>query len=58
MNGRYFANGAGIGLDARVTQIARSYRMPIGDLVYLLAIFRAMVDGTLAGSPPERLPTR
>ena len=45
MNGRYFANGAGIGLDARVTQIARSYRMPIGDLVYLLAIFRAMVDG-------------
>ena len=45
MNGRYFANGAGIGLDARVTQIARSYRMPIGDVVYLLAIFRAMVDG-------------
>jgi diacylglycerol kinase (ATP) len=45
MNGRYFANGAGIGLDARVTQIARSYRMPIGDFVYLLAIFRAMVEG-------------
>ena len=45
MNGRYFANGAGIGFDARVTQIARSYRMPIGDFVYLLAIFRAMVEG-------------
>lgn len=45
MNGRYFANGAGIGLDARVTKIARSYRMPIGDLVYLLAIFRSMVEG-------------
>jgi diacylglycerol kinase (ATP) len=45
MNERFFANGAGIGLDAKVTQIARSYRLPIGDLVYLLAIFRAMLDG-------------
>ena len=45
INERYFANGAGIGFDAKVTQIARSYRMPIGDLVYLLAIFRGMVDG-------------
>jgi diacylglycerol kinase (ATP) len=45
MNNRYFANGAGIGFDARVTKIAHSYRMPIGDLVYLLAIFRGMVEG-------------
>ena len=45
MNDRYFANGAGIGLDAKVTHIARAYRLPIGDLVYLLAIFRAMLDG-------------
>ena len=45
MNGRWFANGAGIGLDARVTQIARAYRWPIGDFVYLAAIFRAMLDG-------------
>lgn len=45
INDRYFANGAGIGFDAKVTQIARSYRMPVGDLVYLLAILRAMVDG-------------
>lgn len=45
MNDRWFANGAGIGLDAKVTQIARSYRWPIGDLVYLAAIFQAMVDG-------------
>lgn len=45
MNDRYFANGAGIGFDAKVTRIARSYRMPIGDLVYLLAVFRSMVDG-------------
>jgi len=45
MNDRYFANGAGIGFDAKVTRIARSYRWPIGDLVYLFAIFRAMTDG-------------
>ena len=45
MNDRWFANGAGIGLDAKVTQIARSYRWPIGDLVYLVAILRAMADG-------------
>jgi len=45
MNNRYFANGAGIGFDAKVTRVARSYRWPVGDLVYLLAIFRCMVDG-------------
>ncbi len=45
MNDRYFANGAGIGFDAKVTQIARSYRWPIGDFVYLFAIFVAMRDG-------------
>ena len=45
MNDRFFANGAGIGFDAEVTRLARAYRLPIGDFVYLLAIFRAMVDG-------------
>jgi diacylglycerol kinase (ATP) len=45
MNERYFANGAGIGFDAKVTRVARSYRWPIGDLVYLFAIFRCLVDG-------------
>jgi diacylglycerol kinase (ATP) len=45
MNERYFANGAGIGFDAKVTKVARSYRWPIGDLVYLFAIFRCLVDG-------------
>jgi diacylglycerol kinase (ATP) len=45
INDRFFANGAGIGFDAKVTRIARSYRLPIGDLVYLLAILRSMVDG-------------
>ena len=44
MNDRYFANGAGIGLDAKVTALARSYRWPKGDIVYLLAIFRALFD--------------
>ena len=45
MNDRFFANGAGVGFDAKVTRIARAYRWPIGDLVYLYAIFRAMIDG-------------
>ena len=45
MNERYFANGAGIGFDAKVTKVARSCRWPIGDLVYLFAIFRCLVDG-------------
>jgi diacylglycerol kinase (ATP) len=45
MNERYFANGAGIGFDAKVTKIAHSYRWRIGDLVYLFAIFRCLVDG-------------
>lgn len=45
MNTRYFINGAGVGFDAKVTRIARSYRIPIGDLVYLLAIFRGMAGG-------------
>lgn len=45
MNNRYFANGAGIGFDAKVTGVARSYQWPIGDFVYLFAIFRCMIDG-------------
>jgi len=45
MNDRYFANGAGIGFDAKVTSVARSYQWPIGDFVYLFAIFRCMIDG-------------
>jgi len=45
MNGRYFANGAGIGFDARVTAIARRVRWPIGDLVYLVAVLKGMWDG-------------
>lgn len=45
MNDRYFANGAGIGFDAKVTGIAEKNRLPIGDLVYLVAIFRAMWEG-------------
>jgi YegS/Rv2252/BmrU family lipid kinase len=45
MNDRYFANGAGIGFDAKVTKVARSYRWPIGDFVYLFAILRCMIDG-------------
>lgn len=52
-NDRYFANGAGIGFDARVTRIAQSIRLPIGDAVYLLAIFRTMIGGI--ASPQLRI---
>lgn len=45
MNDRYFANGAGIGFDAKVTRIAREIRWPIGDVVYLVAVFKGMIDG-------------
>lgn len=45
MNGRYFANGAGIGFDARVTRIARNIKLPIGDMVYLLAVLKGLWDG-------------
>jgi diacylglycerol kinase (ATP) len=45
MNDRYFANGVGIGFDAKVTRVARSYHWPIGDLVYLIAILRCLYDG-------------
>ena len=45
MNDRFFANGAGIGFDAKVTSIARDIRWRIGDLVYLAAVFKAMIDG-------------
>jgi diacylglycerol kinase (ATP) len=44
-NNRFFANGAGIGLDAKATHIAQSIRWPIGDFVYLLAIFKTMMGG-------------
>lgn len=45
MNDRYFANGVGIGFEAKVTKVARSYRWPIGNFVYLLAILRCLYDG-------------
>ena len=45
MNDRYFANGAGIGFDAKVTRIARDIQWRIGDLVYLAAVIKGMIDG-------------
>ena len=45
MNDRFFANGAGIGFDAKVTSIARDINWRIGDLVYLVAVFKGMIDG-------------
>ena len=50
MNDRYFANGAGIGFDAKINRLARRYRLPIGDLVYLLAVFEGICDGVITPS--------
>ena len=47
MNDRYFGNGAGVGFDAKVSRIARDFKWPIGDLVYLVAVLRAMIDGII-----------
>lgn len=55
MNDRYFANGLGVGFDAKVTRVARSYRWPIGDVVYLLAILHCLYDGV--ATPELRIDT-
>ncbi len=47
MNGRYFANGAGIGFDAKVSAIANSIQFPLGDAVYLLAVARGLISGVI-----------
>jgi diacylglycerol kinase (ATP) len=47
MNDRFFANGAGVGFDAKVSRIARDLSWPIGDLIYLVAVFKAMADGII-----------
>ena len=50
MNDRYFANGAGIGFDAKINRIARKYQWPIGDLVYLVAVLEGLWDGVITPS--------
>lgn len=47
MNGRFFANGVGIGFDARVNHIARDMRWRIGNLVYLAAVLKGIREGII-----------
>jgi len=47
MNERYFANGAGIGFDAKINTMAKKYRWPIGSLVYLFAVIEGLWDGVI-----------
>ncbi|MGI9206268.1 MAG: diacylglycerol/lipid kinase family protein [Woeseiaceae bacterium] len=47
MNSRFFINGAGIGFDAKINNIAKKYQWPIGDLVYLFAVFEGLWDGVV-----------
>ena len=58
MNDRYFANGAGIGFDAKINRLARRYRLPIGDFVYLLAVFEGVFDGVITPSVRMRFDDR
>lgn len=46
-NTRFFANGAGIGFDAKISRIASDMKLPIGILVYPLAVIRGLIDGVL-----------
>jgi len=57
MNDRYFANGAGIGFDAKINRIARDIRLPLGDLVYLFAVFQGVWDGVITPSVRMRYDT-
>jgi diacylglycerol kinase (ATP) len=47
VNERFFANGVGIGFDAKINRIARKYTWPIGDLIYLVAVFEGLWDGVI-----------
>lgn len=50
MNDRFFANGVGIGFDAKINRIACKYKWPIGDLVYLFAVLEGLWDGVITPS--------
>lgn len=52
INGRYFANSAGIGFDARVAAAAARIRLPIGDAVYPIALLGVAARG-LASAPVQ-----
>ena len=47
MNDRFFANGVGIGFDAKINRIAKKYQWPIGDIVYLFAVLEGLWDGVI-----------
>ncbi len=47
-NGRYFANGVGIGLDAEIGQVAQGMPWFRGPMVYLAAAFRTLAGGISA----------
>ena len=50
VNDKFFANGVGIGFDAKINRLASKIRWPIGDLVYLVAVFQGLWEGVLTSS--------
>ncbi len=47
MNDRYFANGAGVGFDAKINYLSQNIRWKIGDLVYLIGVGKGLIDGVI-----------
>lgn len=47
MNDRYFANGAGVGFDAKINRLSQNIRWKIGDLVYLIGVGKGLIDGVI-----------
>lgn len=47
MNDRYFANGAGIGFDAKINRLSQNIRLKIGGIVYLIGVVKGLIDGVI-----------
>lgn len=47
MNDRFFANGAGIGFDAKINYLSRNIRLKIGGIVYLIGVAKGLADGVI-----------
>lgn len=47
MNDRFFANGAGVGFDAKINYISQSIRLKIGGIVYLIGVVKGLADGVI-----------
>ena len=47
MNDRFFANGAGVGFDAKINYLSQNIRLKIGGIVYLIGVVKGLADGVI-----------